>query len=480
MKQLFVLLVVLAQSFLIGLSAAQTAPAPQRGMEKRHAQKVAEIKARHYDVLLLGDSITHNLEKPAYQPVWRKFFDERNAINLGYSGGRTENILWNIRNGELEGQSPRAVIVLIGTNDADDANYAVVHTPEQVAHGTAEILRELRQRCPAAKVLLLRVFPRANVYRKADGTERGSAAKRAAANLRTGELIARLADGKQVIFLDVNHVFLKPDGTIDRTLMPDLLHPSPAGTEKWLAAIEPELALCLGEKPRVPVPDNNAIVPVPKLEKDSYDWDARHAAILRLAKSRDPEVVMIGDSITHFWGGEPESPGVKARGPKSWNRLFSGTPVLNLGYGWDRTQNVIWRLDHGEFDGLHPSLVVINIGTNNFSGTKNCRASTPAETAQGIREIVLRVRAKAPTAKVVLTGVFPRGKPQDPVRTQIRSLNEILAKEWSGVKGVTFSDPGAEFLRADGTIPAELMPDGLHPSEKGYEIWEKALGPFVR
>ena len=126
------------------------------------------------------------------------------------------------------------------------------------------------------------------------------------------------------------------------------------------------------------VVSNNAIVPVPKLENDSYDWYKRHEDILRLKQGLDPEIVLIGDSITHFWGGQPESPGVKARGPKAWEKAFGTKRTLNLGFGWDRTQNVLWRLDHGEFDGLHPKWVVLNIGTNNFSGTKNARASTPA------------------------------------------------------------------------------------------------------
>ena len=82
-------------------------PAPQGGMERRHAEKVEAVKARKFDLLMVGDSITHNFEKAEYKAVWDQFFAPRNAIDLGYSGGRTENTLWNLVNGELDGQAPK-------------------------------------------------------------------------------------------------------------------------------------------------------------------------------------------------------------------------------------------------------------------------------------------------------------------------------------------------------------------------------------
>jgi len=224
-----------------------TIPVPQGGMEKRHAEKVEAIRQHKYDLLMIGDSITHNFDKPQFKAVWDQFFAPRNAIDLGYSGGRTENILWNLANGELDGQSPKVAVVLIGTNNSDDANYRVVHTAEQIAEGTAAIVTLIQEKSPSTKVLLLRIFPRRNVYKKPDGTERGDAEKRFATNLRAGELVSHLADGKSVFFLDVNDVFLRPDGTIDPKLMPDLLHPSPEGALAWARAMEPTLSRLFGD-----------------------------------------------------------------------------------------------------------------------------------------------------------------------------------------------------------------------------------------
>jgi hypothetical protein len=123
--------------------------------------------------------------------------------------------------------------------------------------------------------------------------------------------------------------------------------------------------------------ENTVLIPVPKIENDSYDWYARHEAILKLKDQIKPDVVLIGDSITHFWAGPPEAE--RQSGLKSWHQLFGQRPVLNMGFGSDRTQNVLWRLEHGEFDGLKPRYVVLNIGSNNLWATPNARANTPAE-----------------------------------------------------------------------------------------------------
>jgi lysophospholipase L1-like esterase len=449
-------------------------PIPQHDAEKRHATKIEAVKAHKYDLLLVGDSITQNLEKPEYKPVWERFFAPRNAIDLGYSGARTENILWNLTNGELEGQSPKVVTLLIGTNNSDDANYPVVHTAEQIAEGTAAIVKLLRERVPDAKILILRIYPRTNVYRKPDGKERGNAEQRSTKNQRAGELVARLADDKDVFFLDLNHVFLRLDGSIDPQLMPDLLHPSPEGALAMARAMEPTLARLFGDEPRVETSANSAVVPVSKLENDFYDWWQRHEAVLN-ARETDPEIVLIGDSITHLWGGEPAWTGRKANGGETFASTFGSRRVLNLGFGWDRTQNVLWRLDHGEFDGLHPKWAIVNIGTNNFAETKNARANTPAEIAEGVRETLLRLRAKSPKTRIILMGVFPRGeKPDDPMRAKIAELNALLSKFANGT-GITFLDLTSKLLQPDGTISRETMGDFLHPAEKGYAIWGKAV-----
>jgi lysophospholipase L1-like esterase len=213
---------------------------------------------------------------------------------------------------------------------------------------------------------------------------------------------------------------------------------------------------------------------VDALEQDSYDWYGRHHAELELQKRVQPRVVLIGDSITHFWGGPPN--GIRVNGPASWQHAFGGMPVINMGFGWDRTQNVLWRLRQGEFEGVHPRWVVLNIGTNNLAGTSHARANTPAEIVEGIAAICLEVRRRSPESHIVLMAIFPRGAaPGGPVRESIQEANRLLAQRFNRDPAVTLLDIGPQFLAPDGSLPGDLMPDSLHPSDAGYRIWADAL-----
>lgn len=224
---------------------------------------------------------------------------------------------------------------------------------------------------------------------------------------------------------------------------------------------------------------NNALVPTGKLEKDFYDWDKRHAEILAIKNDIDPEIVLIGDSITHFWGGPPIQPGGN-RGANAWKDLFGDKRVLNLGFGWDRTQNVLFRIREGELDGLKPKTIVIHIGTNNLATSKNAPTNTPAQIAEAIGAVVAKAREKCPQAKIILMAVFPRGeKPTDPYRGKIAEINRHLAADFAGSSSVSYLDITDKFLNADGSLSREIMGDFLHPGEKGYAIWAAALKPYI-
>ena len=214
---------------------------------------------------------------------------------------------------------------------------------------------------------------------------------------------------------------------------------------------------------------------MPKLEEDGYDWMGRHDEILKIKSRLDPDLVFIGASIVHAWGGEPTT-GVRKPGEKVLQTAFAGHRVLNLGFGGDRTQNVLWRLEHGELDGIRPRVVVLNIGGNNTSDSPNARQNTPVEIVEGIRQIVLRVRGKLPTARIILMGVFPREeKPQHPRCQQIAEINRLLASEMGSVPGITWLDIGPKLLQPDGTISRDMMDDFCHPTQRGYQIWADAI-----
>ena len=468
------------------LNAATETPAqnpnpaaiPVEGYAKqRHAEKVELLKNEKYDLIMIGNSITHNFEKPEYQPIWNQFFAPRKAINLGTSAYRTENLIWEIQNLGLENQSPKVVVVEIGTNNIDEKNYPTRHTAGQLAGGIEAIVNLLREKLPETKIIVLRCFP--GCYGGPNPTSHRAILERAS------DLVSKLADNKTIFYCDINQVFLNLDGSINHDKMGDWLHPTPAGAKAWAQAMEPLLSQLMGDQSRdTEIPANSAIVPVPKLEQDSYNWWDRHAEVLRLKDSINPEIVLIGNSITHFWGGEPKLKNADGKprnpnGPNAWNSVFENHRVLNLGFGWDRTQNMLWRLDHGELDGLHPRTVIMHLGTNNTSETSNARMNTASEIVEGIRAVCLRVRSKVPGAHIVLMKVFPREeKPDHPRRILINEINkqlEVFARE----NNIDLVDIGPKMLASDGTLPKDIASDFCHPTEKGYQIWADEIRRFV-
>ncbi len=221
---------------------------------------------------------------------------------------------------------------------------------------------------------------------------------------------------------------------------------------------------------------NTAVIPTGKLEKDGYGWEERHAEIMKIKAELNPEIVLIGDSITHFWGGLPDGGKMGNRGTETWQSLFGKRRVLNLGFGWDRTQNVLKRIELGELDGLKPKAIVIHIGTNNLAGTVNARASTPEEIVGGISAIIEQSLSKCPDAKIILMAIFPRGKTAaDPKRAILQDINMRLAAGPGRHAGVTFLDITGKWLEPDGIISKDNMPDSLHPNQKGYAVWAEAL-----
>lgn len=436
---------------------------------ERHREKVKLIAKNKYNLIFIGNSITNNFEYPDYLPIWNQFYTPRKAINLGYSGYRTENLLWNIEHGELDGQSPKVIVIEIGTNNIDEKNYPIRHTAGQLAGGIEAIVKIVREKLPDTKIILLRCFP--GSYDGPFPTSHRAILERAS------DIVSRLADEKYIFYCDVNHMFLNIDGSINHELMPDWLHPSPAGAKLWAQAMEPLLSELMGDKSLdTDIPENSAIIPTPKLEDDNYNWWNRHSEVLSIKDSVNPEIVLIGNSITHFWGGIPYVRDAEGKlrnpnGPETWEALFGNYRVLNLGFGWDRTQNVLWRLDHGEIDALHPRIVIINIGTNNTSDTKNARINTAPEIVEGIRAICLRVRSKIPGAKIILMAIFPREQsPDHPRRLLINEINQQL-KVFARENNITLVDIGPDMLAPDGTLPKEIANDFCHPTEKGYQIW---------
>jgi len=221
--------------------------------------------------------------------------------------------------------------------------------------------------------------------------------------------------------------------------------------------------------PVVPPAPVDASAPIPK--KDSGAFLKKHEAILARGRAGPIGVLFLGDSITEGW----------TKAPAVWNEYYGPYQPGNFGIGGDQTQHVIWRIENGELDGIHPRLVVLMLGTNNSAG------HTGEQIADADAKIVRLLRAKLPEAKVLLLAIFPRGPRKnaqgvitdDGVKRMavINAANARLAGLDDG-KDVRFLDIGPKFLGPDGTIPNDVMPDQLHPNAAGYKIWAEAMQPL--
>jgi len=218
----------------------------------------------------------------------------------------------------------------------------------------------------------------------------------------------------------------------------------------------------------VALAENSAIVPASRTSPTN--WIARHEGFLAEARQGSFDVVFIGDSITDGW---------RSRGREVWDKSYAPRHALNLGIGGDRTQHVLWRIQHGELDGLKPKVVVLMIGTNNTGKEKDgSPRNSTAEVIEGVTTVVKAIRAKLPESKLLLLAVFPRGTVDAPQRAQIKEINTAIAKLDDG-KMIKFLDIGKVFLAEDGSIPKSIMPDLLHPNAEGYQRWADAMEPTL-
>ncbi len=168
-------------------------------------------------------------------------------------------------------------------------------------------------------------------------------------------------------------------------------------------------------------------------------------------------------------------------GPASWKKLTQGRTVLNLGYGGDRTQNVLWRIAHGELDGYKAKNIVLMIGTNNNSSND----TNPANVAKAIEEIIAQVRAKQPGAQLILHPIFPRGASADSkrhaaARPRNDKTNELLKAYAAAHPEITWIDFNDKMVDSTGWVPRAIMADEIHPTDAGYDLWMDAILPRLR
>ncbi len=219
---------------------------PEEKDRPRHDHFLTIAKAGGVDVLFMGDSITDGW-RDGGRTVWDKFFAPLKAANFGIGGDRTEHVIWRLRNGELEGIQPKLVVLMIGTNNSDPA--------EDIALGIKTIIKDINERSPVSRILLLAIFPRGE---KPAGREKNEA---------VNKIISGYADNRRIVFQDINASFLTADGTLGKDIMPDLLHPNEKGYRIWAEAIIDTVKQMLQEDPSRLIPTFTTPSAIPKVAK---------------------------------------------------------------------------------------------------------------------------------------------------------------------------------------------------------------------
>ena len=218
-------------------AAVRPTPRHERWLSD-HAKREARLQKGDADLLLIGDSITHGWKR--YPELLKKFFGNQQVINLGHPADKTENIIWRLINHDMKNISPYAAVVLAGTNNSNDNEY----TEEEIAEGVQTIVQLLRTKLPQTKILLMGIFPRGSRDQRIgikSGLTEAEMNPQWEKIDRVNRIIETFADGENIIYLNINQVFLDENGALPVSIMPDLLHPNEEGYERWGGAIKPVL-----------------------------------------------------------------------------------------------------------------------------------------------------------------------------------------------------------------------------------------------
>lgn len=198
----------------------------------------------------------------------------------------------------------------------------------------------------------------------------------------------------------------------------------------------------------------------------TYNWQVRHQEVLKLNKIRPPKVIFIGNSIIHYWGGEPVAK--ISRGKNSWDNYFKTKDVRNLGFGFDRIENVLCRVYNGELDGYKAKHILLSIGTNNLS------VNTDEEILEGLKLLIKEIRNRQKQAKITFLAILPRRN----YETRIEGLNARI-KGLIKYRGLKHINSSALFLKKEGKINENLFSDGVHPNEKGYNLLAEFIAKYL-
>ncbi|WP_276481648.1 SGNH/GDSL hydrolase family protein [Paraflavitalea pollutisoli] len=373
---------------------------------------------------------------------------DRLIINLGFSGnGRYEKPLFD--------HMAKVDAALYILDCMPNLTAEVLSQPDSVEKRIRYGVQTLRAAHPNTPILFTE-YPNGDIPYY---TDTALLRPRHAANAFLVKLFKTLQqEGVQQLYL-----LTEKEIGFDINSLTEMTHPNDIGMQQYAVAYEKKVREILRE----PKATGTARQPVSQY-RDGFDWELRHAQIIERIQQTNPSTLLIGNSIINFWGGEPRSTKMPPVADSAWLRYMEPLRVQNAGFGYDRIENVLWRVYHGLLDDFRGQQIVVMIGTNNLS------VNTDEEIVQGLSFLLQQIAVRKPGVKLTMVGILPR-KGKEP---RVRLLNQQI-KRMATLQQVRFVDLSASFLLGQ-TINASLFqPDGLHPNSKGYEVLGKGLSGLI-
>lgn len=368
---------------------------------------------------------------------------ERPFVNLGFSG-----------NGRLEPE-------LIDLLTEIDAKLYVLDclpnlSPEK--HNTHRLavnaVKRLRAKRPKTPIILTEHIGYANEF-----TNKVSQDKYLALNKALQSAFQELkSDGYEDI-----HVLTKEEMGLQPDSYVDYIHPNDLGMMEYADAYENLIRKIIKE------PKGKLSTTIPKTQRRDIavsEWEERHQEILEINETKPPKICFIGNSIVHFWGGDPKTRVVN--GKDSWDNILKPLGVGNFGFGWDRLENMIWRVHHDELDGFEAEKILVMAGTNNL------HLNSEDEIIAGLEALVKAVKTRQPKSEIVLIGILPRKEREQ----KVSKLNLKIA-QLANLQNIDYKNIGDVLLLANGKIDNTMFTDGLHPNNKGYALLASKIQAII-
>ncbi len=398
-------------------------------------------------IVIYGTSITQGGCASRPGMAWTSILSrniDREIINLGFSGnGRLEKEVMDF----VVEVDAKAYVLDCLANLSNSTEFP----PDEVKKRLVDAVKLIRSKHPEAPVILTAhatITDQLNAARNKSITDINLVLQHAAEALTS-------AGFKDIHMLEIK---LGMDDTVDGS------HPTDLGMLHYAEAYGKKLREVFQE----PAGNNTTSIPLSQYRDAAiYDWKTRHNELIELNAAIPPKIVFFGNSITHYWGGEPKAP--MARGTDSWDKTLAPLGTRNFGYGWDRIENVLWRVYHGELDGYKASQVVLMIGTNNF------QYNTNEEILSGLDFLIKAIKVRQPQADILLLGIIPRRN----MEPRVKELNKEIIKLAQQLK-IKGAETGKLFLNKDGKVNEAFFTDGLHPNAEGYRLLANFLKPKLK